>query len=226
MNNILDYLKNKHLVWQGHPTDTKQSVGSSGYAELDELLCGGFPQQGVIDIHSQLGIGEFRLLQPLLRARHQQQQNYLALIAPPFKLNAEMLAEAGLSLSRVLIIQSQSAQESLWAAEQCLKSGCCHSVLSWAKDLEVHQIKRLQLAAKQSQSLHFLFRPVALSRISLPVTLAMHLEPAPSGIEVTITKQIGGWQQQPRIVNMRAQWPAFTLADKNNVVPFSHKQAG
>lgn len=226
MNQLLEHLKNKRLVWQGHCVSPEKQMDSSGYSALDGLLHGGFPQQGVVDIHSQLGIGEFRLLQSLLATRHNQQQNHLVLIAPPLNINAEMLASAGIALSRVLIIQTKTVQESLWAAEQCLKSGCCHSVISWLKQVEVHQVKRLQLAAKQSQALHILFRPVTTLSMSLPVTLAMGLQPTEQGLQVTINKQMGGWPKQPHEINMRSQWPMLTLPTRNNVLPFAQKQAG
>lgn len=226
MNNILDYLKNKQLVWQGQDSHAKTDQNSSGYKELDTLLRGGFPQQGVVDIHSKLGIGEFRLVQPMLQQRHQQQQNYLVFIAPPFHINAEMLAANHIDLSRVLIIRTKDTQESLWAAEQCLKSGCCHSVISWAKTLEVHQIKRLQLAAKQSQALHIFFRNIQQATISLPVTLAMTLAPQKTGLKVTVNKQIGGHQQPPKSINMMKEWPVLTIQEPDNVVPFSQQQAG
>ncbi len=224
MNHILETLLNKRSIWQGRYTPKPEAASCSGYAELDQQLQGGIPKQGVIDLQSDMGIGELRLLLPYLRDRHKEQR-ILVYIAPPMLINGEMLSAYGIQLSRVLIIQSKTEQENLWSAEQCLKSGCCHSVLLWQKQLQIHQVKRLQLAAQKGGALQVLFRPLLHHAIPLPTTLSLQLDTQPQGVKVTVNKRKGGWHNPPFEVNMQPHWPELTLPHRNNVVPFSKVKA-
>ncbi|MEP4892429.1 MAG: translesion DNA synthesis-associated protein ImuA [Aliiglaciecola sp.] len=220
MNTLLEQLKNKRLVWQGNQQEHCLTSDSTGYVELDEALQGGFPQSGMIDIHTPIGIGELRLLLPALRFR-QQHKRLLVFIAAPMQINGEMLAEFGISLEQVLIVQPNSAEHALWSAEQCLKSGCCHSVLMWHQQLEIAQTKRLQLAAEQGDALHFVLRQSRQLSVSLPVSLAMKLSAHEQGVAVQITKRKGGWPAQPFNINMANTWPELALSQRTcNVVSF------
>ncbi len=231
MSNILDYLKNKQLVWQGNQEDMCLAASPSGYPELDAHLDGGLPEQGIIDIQSDTGIGELRLFLPYLLRREAQQQGLLAIVGAPLRINSETLAEAGFDLAQVLILQPNNAQEALWAVEQCLKSGCCHSVLAWHRPLQVHQVKRLQLAAKQGGSLCLMFRQQQQS-ISLPVTMAVQLAAHSQGISVQVNKRVGSWNNNGINLDMRQHWPALTLAGADtarkadNLIPFPQKRVG
>lgn len=225
MNHILKTLINKRSVWQGRYTPKPEASSCSGYVELDQQLQGGIPKQGVIDLQSDMGIGELRLLLPYLQERHKQQQRLLVYIAPPMIVNSEMLSACGIDLSRVLVIQSKTEQESLWSAEQCLKSGCCHSVLLWQKQLQIHQVKRLQLAAQKGAALQVIFRPQQHYSIPLPTTLSLQLDANPQGLKVTVNKRKGGWRNPPFEINMQSHWPELVLPRRDNVVPFSKAQA-
>lgn len=229
MNNILSYLKNKHLIWQGKAINEPDGSSLSGYPELDAGLEGGLPTQGVIDIHSDIGIGELRLFLPYILQRQNQQQRLLVIIAPPLQINGEMLAELGIDLSQVLVIRPGDQQQALWAAEQCLKSDCCHTVLSWLQNLEIHQVKRLQLAAKQSRAVQVIFRQQQTQGLSLPVTLSMSLQPQAQGLRIKVNKRIGSWRHQDIQLNMQALWPALQLPEQhnndNNIIPFPKQRA-
>lgn len=227
MSNILNYLKNKQLVWQAsNPQQQSSSVSPSGYPDLDAFLLGGFPESGVVDIQSELGIGELRLFLHALRNKHEQQSRLLVFIAPPMRVNSEMLAEAGFDLTRVIIVQPRSVEESLWAAEQCLKSDCCHTVINWQQKLQVRHVKRLQLAAEQGEALQLVFRYATQGEISLPVSLSMSLDAHPKGLTIKVNKRIGGWQHQPFHFNMRPYWPALTLAEPDNLVSIERQRVG
>ena len=227
MNSILDYLRNKRLIWQATQQDSLPCLSSTGFNELDAELDGGFPAQGVVDIHSPIGIGELRLLLPNLQARQQQSDRLLVFIAPPMQINAELLAECGFRLDQVLVIEPQSIQHALWSAEQCLKSGCCHSVLLWQHNLEVHQVKRLTLAAEQGQALHVVLHHKKRTGVSLPVSLAMRLGAHPQGLLVEVTKRKGGWPGQEFHLDMRQRWSTLALNPRpDNVLPFPHSKVG
>lgn len=221
MNSILSYLKNKQLVWHANHVQPCLPSGTSGFSDLDAQLEGGFPERGVIDIHSPVGIGELRLLLPSLYSRQQSSGRLLVFIAPPMQLNSEMLADYGLSLSQILVIQPDTPQHALWSAEQCLKSGCCQGVLLWHQALEIHQVKRLQMAAEHGDALQFLLRNPGQISQSLPVTLAMRLDAHPQGVAAHITKRKGSWAGTPFVLDMHQHWPQLTIpARSNNVLRF------
>lgn len=227
MNNLITYLKNKNLVWQGQMHTAAEQVCTSGYPELDEWLQGGIPKQGVVAIDTDIGIGELRLLLPYALARQTQQSKLLVFIAPPLNINGEMLAEMGFDLSGVLLLTPDSQQDALWAAEQCLKSDCCHTVLSWLTDLEIHQIKRLQLAAKQGNAVQFIFQKQRNGSLSLPVTMSLSLEPQVKGLRIKMNKRIGSWLHQHLDLDMQRYWPAFKHPEEqqqnNNIIPFPER---
>lgn len=214
MKSVLEQLKKQRLVWSANEVIDQQETNQSvnlGYAELDAALDNQFPTQGVVSVDSPLGIGELRLLLPYLHNSQKHTPNRLVVIIdPPLAINSEMLAEQGFTLAQVLIIQPDSGQQGLWAAEQCLKSGCCNSVLIWQQRLQIHQVKRLQLAAKKGAALQVIFRKPQQQMSSLPVSLALTLASAPAGIQVTINKRKGGWPSQPFLLNTEKHWPRLS----------------
>lgn len=230
MNTSLEHLLHKRLVWSAKQQQPPTEAHSSGYPELDDLLSGGFPTQGVMTLNTPVGIGELRLLLPYLeqqsqRQQQQQQKRQLAFIAPPFALNAEMLTEAGIALEDVLIVTPKSQNHRLWATEQCLKSGSCHSVLLWENKLQIHQVKRFQLASQQGQCLTVILQTQQVNHLALPVTLGLKLFAKEQGIGVQIDKQKGAWSRDCRTINMSSRWPELTLSPKtNNVIPFQPRQ--
>jgi cell division inhibitor SulA len=223
MNPILEHLKNKNLLWQGQQRILQSDANSTGFSDLDEQLQGGFPDQGVVDIHSPFGIGELRLLCPTLVLRQQRyDESLLIFIAPPLTINSEMLGEFGLNLEHTVVIQTSSVHEVLWSTEQCLKSGCCHTVLVWQQGLEIAQVKRLQLAAEKGQCVLFMLRQSKADSLPLPVTLALKLTPHARGLNSQITKRKGGWPSGPFIIPMQQYWPELSIADSAQILHFEH----
>jgi cell division inhibitor SulA len=221
MHPTISYLKNKNLLWQANHTQTIDNGQHTGFKELDEALKGGFPEYGVIDIRSLLGIGELRLLLPSILTRQQHRQTELVtLIAPPMSINSEMLAEFGLALDQVMVVQPSLSKQVLWSAEQSLKSGCCHSVILWHASLSVKQVKRLQLAAEKGHCLLFIIRQPQQEHISLPVTLGIRLSPSRVGIKAQITKRKGNWSNNSFDVYMGAYWPELSQLEDTNVLAF------
>ena len=221
MNKMLKQLHHQGKVWTA---DQKQNVVEaidSGYPEINKHLNGGLPRQGVIEVQTINGIGELRLFLPyllnLLQAElaHDQQSRQMVFIAPPAQVNALMLLQASIPLENLLIISSQKPDESLWAAEQCLKSGCCFAVLLWQQLLAVHQVKRLKQAAVTGDAVQIIFRSPHSVNLALPVSLSLALEAQPVGLKVQVKKQLGGWPCQDFIVDMHEQWPSLTKASVN-----------
>ena len=224
MNEIIEILQRKSLVWHAKEKKQINDVTPSGYSELDHKLQGGFPNIGVIEVSAEIGIGELRLLLPNIR---QQAQNRITVfIHPPGFVNAEHMHNQGFDLENILIISPNSFKEALWASEQCLKSGACCAVLLWCQSLEVHQVRRFQVAAEKGNCLQFLLKGTQANVLSIPVSLSMQLSAHPNGIEVSIPKRRGGWPLSEFIVDMSFNWPALTL-DKpsNNILLFPTKKA-
>ncbi|MDX1677705.1 translesion DNA synthesis-associated protein ImuA [Arsukibacterium sp.] len=234
MSALLEQLTRRQLLWQGDSQQLAYQAVASGYPELDQQLAGGLPATGLIDIQTQIGIGELRLLLPYLQTQQQHSQRLLAFISPPAELSADMLSASGLKLSQLLIItpdnpadnsaqaaksvkQGRTAkplsaqQQALWAAEQCLQSGCCASVLLWPAAISLAQARRLQLAAEQGAASMIVFRDSAQT-LCLPVNLSIRLQPDPQGLKLTVLKRKGSWPAAPFKISMQQQWPALCLA--------------
>ncbi|ELV8622576.1 translesion DNA synthesis-associated protein ImuA [Vibrio vulnificus] len=212
MQNIIQTLKNQQLIWHANSTRcaNESRYQTSGIDELDKLLGGGFPQHGVVEMESALGIGELRLLANYLK----QQQDLIVLIHPPAVLNAAFWRNMDFPLANCLVIHSVSTKEALWAAEQCLKSGVCRTVLLWQEEMEIHQVKRLQVASEQGGCVLFMFRPYQSHRLSLPLSLSLRLSPTDRGIHVELLKRRGGWGQGAVDIDYHSQYPQLTLASQ------------
>ncbi|MCF7486101.1 translesion DNA synthesis-associated protein ImuA [Vibrio sp. A2-1] len=208
MHELIKNLQDRQLIWTGLQSTTQGSTTSTGYSQLDKQLDGGFPTHGVIEVESQQGIGELRLLTPYLAQQNSQQ---LAIfINPPGKICAEFFSSQGIELENILVIQPQRDLDALWAAEQCLKSGACHSVLLWGADLEIHQTKRLQAASETGKCLQFHFKATSHNQLSLPVSLSMKLSSHAQGLKVEVTKRKGSWSYGCFILDMSQNWPLLT----------------
>src|SRR5262245_35392486 len=82
------------------------AIEATGFAELDAALPGGGWQSGTIVelMPSETGIGELRLLMPVL-ARITQSDRHVALVSPPYVPFAPALNNHGLRLEHLLIIR-------------------------------------------------------------------------------------------------------------------------
>ncbi len=217
MQPLLQQLQNKHWVWRGQGQMPGRVLVASGLEPLDTALGGGLPAVGVVTVQSPPGIGELRLLWQYLETGRE----LLVFINAPGRLNGVMLAHQKLALSRVLVITPKTAKDPLWAAELCLKSGCCSRVILWSNALQVHQVKRLQLAAEQGQASILIFS-AQRGMSALPATLSLVLSPAEGGVRVEVMKHRGGWPVPAFYQPLTKRWPRLAmpspLAVKGNVV--------
>ena len=205
MTSQLEDLENQGLIWRGASTSRPLQPRASGWQELDRLLGGGWPGNGVVSVKTDLGIGELRLLWPAM----QRDQGLIVFIAPPHELNAEGLAGAGLDLSRVLLLHPAKGKEALWAAEQCLQSGCCQWVCLWQKTLISGLARRLQLAARKGHSTLFLF--LTANQKALPVDLNLELSAQAQGLRLAVPRRRQGSSLAPFSLFMAERWPELTL---------------
>ncbi len=218
MHELIKLLQRKQLLWHAHETVLERNFISTNFDQLDAKLQGGLPQVGVVEINSLLGIGELRLLMPYLK---NQIEGLTVFINPPGIINAEHVYEQGITLNNIIVIYTATEQEALWAAEQCLKSSACSTVLHWYQTIEVHHVKRFQVAAEMGDCLHVLLRTPQKYALSLPVSLSMTLASDNHGIEITVAKRKGGWPLPPFTLDMRTLWPTLTVSkDSANIIAF------
>ena len=213
MSAIIAQLARRQLLWQGNNQQAAYQALSSGFAELDARLGGGFPASGLIELQTAAGIGELRLMLPYLK-QQQASGRLLVLIAPPAEPCADMLAAAGIDLSALLIIAPTNNKDMLWTAEQCLHSGCCASVLLWQPQLNLAQARRLQLAAEHGAASLIVLRKPA-QYLSLPVNLSLALTAKAQGLSAKVLKRKGGWAGEVVDISMQPHWPVLCLADSS-----------
>lgn len=185
-------------LWRG--TSLAQVAAPSvatGYAALDrELPGGGWPVGSLTELlHDAPGIGELRLVAPAL-ARLSNAGRWVAWVAPPHLPYAPALAAAGVTLARLLVVDQISPRDSLWAAEQALRSGACGAVLFWPNALDQRALRRLQLAAEAGGALGLIYRPLRTAEQASPAALRMTLTPSSGALSVRILKRRGGAASQ------------------------------
>jgi cell division inhibitor SulA/protein ImuA len=182
-------------VWRGDQLDQTTPATPTGFAELDaELPGGGWPRAGLTELQvPREGAGELSLLLPAL-AQVSREQRWVVFVAPPYLPYAPALGQAGIDLSRYMLVRVQSLESRLWAIEQALRSGACGAVLFWANGLDDRHLRRLQLAAIEGDAMGFCFDiQASQSARTSPVPLRLALRPdLGARVEIEILKRRGG----------------------------------
>ena len=217
----LENLIKRNDIWLASKISKDISQGiSSTYPLLDQHLYGsGWPRDGLAELLlNKLGIGELRLLTPALAKLSQEQNRWLLWVSPPYIPYAPALAMAGINLDKVLIVKTTTLENTLWVIEKALASKSCSAVLAWPdyqtnnqtnttngaskkhfkSALKEKQLRRLQVASKEGQSLGVLFRNTNAARNSSPAELRIQLQAQSpvsehSRLELKILKRKGGW---------------------------------
>jgi hypothetical protein len=146
------------------------------------------------------------------------QPRWLLWVDPPHIPFAPALAARGLDLRRILIVHAGA--EAAWAAEQGLRSGTCAAVLAWtgpgsdrpersgrdrlraqtgaptgerrATGWTPAALRRLQLAAAETETPALLLRPLAAAGETSPAALRLKVSACAEGLDLTLLKQRGG----------------------------------
>ena len=179
----------------------------SGFSALDdELPGGGWPRGTLTEILSDhVGVGECSLLMPAL-ARLTAAGKWSLLIAPPQAPQAPAWASAGIDLAHLIVVSPARASDALWAAEQALASGAVGGVLYWARRIDARQLRRLEVAAGNGNTLAFLFRPAQARAESSPCALRLLLSVGEHGaLAVELLKRRG--PPCPRTLNLTVARP-------------------
>ena len=171
----LRLLKDTRL-WTGRGR-SRQATISTGHAELDlSLPGGGWPAHALTEVlHDVQGIGEMQLLLPALTRL--SRSKHIALVAPPYIVNAPALSSVGAELSRITVLPQLSNKDRDWASEQCLRSGAYAAVLMWAEEMPDKDMRRLQLACEHGKAMGFVFRPSRYAAQPSPAALRVQLGP-------------------------------------------------
>ena len=185
-------LLDKHPhIWRARQHALNENKFSLGVHALDKALNGGVCAAGLIRVSSLIGIGEVSFFKHLLI--QPRPHKLRVFINPPANIQAPWLTTLGINLEQVLIVHPKTAEDALWAAEQCLKSTACHCVLLWNKTLNAKQARRLQVAATHNDALCMLYTPPGAQTVSLPIILDLTLHRHDEHLVINIIKQRHGW---------------------------------
>jgi len=171
-------------LWLGHQLGRQaEHAVSSGFPALDAELPGGGWPRGVLSelLLPHPGVGEMRLLSRSLAAV-QQAGRLVMLFDPPDSLCAWALAQMGLDVDQLLVVNTRckvvAGSDSLWALEQALKSGHVGAVLAWLPPrLRAERLRRLQLAAHAHDGPAFVIREMAAQQRPTAAPLRLALKP-------------------------------------------------
>ena len=192
----LQQLLTRPDIWQLASRQQQPRTGiSTGYRGLDALLANhGWPRAATTELLvDKAGIGEMSLILPTL-AQLTQQGRMVILINPPHVPYAPALVQAGIQLEKLLILHPRGQRDQLWAAEQSLQSGACGALVNWqGKESPADKdLRRLQVAARDGDCLHFHFRPGSSADTPSPATLRLKLQSDGEQLVLHLLKQLNG----------------------------------
>lgn len=182
-------------LWQGRQRShaDPNAVISTGFAALDAALPGGgWPASGLMEwVVPRWGVGELRLLLPLLLELNRCAR-CCAWLAPPFLPYGPALAQQGFDLRYLLLIEQPGNDRDLfWSAEKLLAHPGCGIVLAWPRQLSIHYLRRLQLAASAGQSLVIVFQQQLIANTPTPLRLKLTADHRGDALNVDIIKARG-----------------------------------
>ncbi|SFG61429.1 cell division inhibitor SulA [Neptunomonas qingdaonensis] len=102
-------------------------------------------------------LNDIPLLMPLL-AQLSHEDRWFAWISPPVNLPRSLLENAGIDLSKVILLYPDAQHSVLHLAKKALSAGTCHAVISWAEEISEHEIKNLEQSAQLGRSNGILIR--------------------------------------------------------------------
>lgn len=186
------------LARPAHPTV------ATGFAALDRELPGqGWPVGQLIEVMLERpGLGEIQLFRPALMRQYPERS--IALVQPPYPPCIQAWAHWQLAPERLLWVQPHNDADALWAVEQALRHNVCAAVFCWAHPIRMPALRRLQLLARQSDSLCIMMRPAAVRTQSSVAVLRVALQPCRAGLQLHIVKRQGAAWPEPITLQLYA----------------------
>lgn len=196
----VDLLTQLHpSLWRAHQigSNNQHEVICSGYAELDKQLPGGgwAGHQCTELLSAYPGIGEISFLVPALQQITLKKKR-IVFVNPPFLPSPHVLQQLGVANEHVVLINTPTESNCLWATEQLIQSNTFGALLAWLpenKKLLQHSVlKRLQHHAHASNGLSFLFRHSRARDQASPTSLRLELLAKPNNqIDIYLVKRKG-----------------------------------
>jgi protein ImuA len=187
----------------------------SGFDALNAQLPGaGWPAATLTELLlPHAGVGELRLLAPVLAAL-QRQQRCLMWFDPPAQPCAWALSALGIDVRQLVMLRPRQALKApaqtrarqrlpaadiLWALERALKSGHLGAAVAWLPArLPADALRRLQLAAQAHEGPVFLLRDAQERARPSPAPLRLLLASSgPDRLRVQLLKRRGPTLAQP-----------------------------
>jgi cell division inhibitor SulA/protein ImuA len=195
-------LLNNPLVWRGDQLARADDAVCSGFAELDrELPGGGWPKRALTELlHDTQGIGELRLLLPAL-GRLARSGEAIVLVAPPHIPYAPAFVACGIEPERLFVVAAEG-KDRWWAAEQVLRADSVGALLFWPGSLNDQRLRRLQLAAQDSETLAFVFAGTAGAVQASPSPLRLRLTAKKGRLCIDVFKRRGGVMAHPLLLDV------------------------
>ncbi len=206
MKPALAALLHHPLVWRGDQLARADDAVCSGFPELDrELPGGGWPKRALTELlHDSQGIGEIRLLLPAL-GRLARSGETIVLVAPPHVPYAPAFAACGIEPARLFVVAAAEGKDRWWAAEQVLRADSVGGLLFWPGNLNDQRLRRLQLAAQDSDTLAFLFAGTAGAAQASPSPLRLRLTAEKARLRVDVFKRRGGVMVRPLLLDVSVE---------------------
>lgn len=199
----LQALLRTQQIWRGSDTAPAGVSINTGFASLNTALhSGGWPVSGVIELlTNHQGIGELQLTLPAI-AHLVQEGRHILFSNTPYTLYAPALQHKDINPAQLLFLRVLKKPDLLWALEQSLSDYACGIALSWLnrQALTTSELRKLQLAAQQGQSLLILYRHKQFSKQHSPAKLRIALNISPQNLTLKILKQPNGWAGQTAVI--------------------------
>ncbi|WP_018175501.1 MULTISPECIES: translesion DNA synthesis-associated protein ImuA [unclassified Thioalkalivibrio] len=201
----IDALLDHPALWRGRSAAPAANapVWPSGHPALDRALGGGWPRGQLIELlGAPFGCGETRLLVPMLAACGREGY-WIALLAPPATPWLPGWQPLGIPPERVLMIRTEHDRDTLWTGEQCLRDPAFGVLLAWlGGPVETALLRRLRLAAAESQACAILYRPPRAAEQPSPAHQRLRWQPATDGLELHCLKGIGDWARSGQALHI------------------------
>jgi hypothetical protein len=229
----LEHILERYPVWRGGPLVSSAPATPTGFDALDrELPGGGWPRGALTELFAaRTGIGELELVLPALGALSWAGKR-IVWLSPPHLPYAPALAAGGIDLARLVLVRTPAHRDAraavrrntLWAAEQVLRSACCHALVAWLPRARYEELRRLAVAAEASRAWVALFRPPEAAHSASPAALRLFLEPSTNEISVRILKRRGAPAAAPLVLAVKR--PVHALGRTSFPAPAAGRARG